>query len=96
MKESNSVDGVPQVLRRAQIKELERAIQTLKSGLMDLVDDAESNYSDGAPGFYNDNKGVFEVVVNTEDTLKVPEPSTLVDLFLISGILKLSRRKHTV
>ena len=38
------LDGVAQVLRRAQIDGLSRAIQTLKSGLMDLADEAEKNY----------------------------------------------------
>ena len=39
------LDGVAQVLRRAQIDGLSRAIQTLKSGLMDLADEAEKNPS---------------------------------------------------
>ena len=38
------LDGVAQVLRRAQIDGLSRAIQTLKSGLMDLADEAEKNH----------------------------------------------------
>ena len=38
------LDGVNQVLRRTQIEGLSRAIQTLKSGLMDLADEAEKNY----------------------------------------------------
>ena len=37
------LDGVNQVLRRAQIDGLERAIQTLKSGLMDLAEGAAKN-----------------------------------------------------
>lgn len=39
------LEGVAQVLRRTQIDGLERAIQTLKSGLMDLADEAEKNPS---------------------------------------------------
>ncbi len=35
------LDGVASVLRRAQIDGLERAIKTLKSGLMDLADERE-------------------------------------------------------
>lgn len=35
------LDGVESVLRRAQIDGLERAIKTLKSGLMDLADERE-------------------------------------------------------
>jgi len=35
------LDGVASVLRRGQIEVLERAIQTLKSGLMDLADEME-------------------------------------------------------
>ena len=38
------LDGVNQVLRRAQIEGLSRAIQTLKSGLMDLADEAQKNH----------------------------------------------------
>ena len=38
------LEGVASVLRRAQIDGLSRAIQTLKSGLMDLADEAEKNY----------------------------------------------------
>ncbi len=38
------LEGVASVLRRAQIEGLSRAIQTLKSGLMDLADEAEKNY----------------------------------------------------
>ncbi len=41
---SDYLDGVAQVLRRAQIDGLSRAIQTLKSGLMDLADEAEKNH----------------------------------------------------
>ena len=37
------LEGVASVLRRAQIEGLSRAIQTLKSGLMDLADEAEKN-----------------------------------------------------
>ncbi len=39
------LEGVAQVLRRTQIDGLSRAIQTLKSGLMDLADEAEKNPS---------------------------------------------------
>ena len=35
------LDGVASVLRRTQIEGLSRAIQTLKSGLMDLADEME-------------------------------------------------------
>ncbi|MGK7883269.1 MAG: hypothetical protein AB4057_01415 [Crocosphaera sp.] len=35
------MDAVASVLRRAQIEGLERAIQTLKSGLIDLADEME-------------------------------------------------------
>ncbi len=38
------LDGVNQVLRRALIEGLSRAIQTLKSGLMDLADEAQKNH----------------------------------------------------
>jgi hypothetical protein len=38
------LDGVASVLRRAQIDGLERAIQTLKAGLMDLADEAEKTH----------------------------------------------------
>ncbi|MGK7882890.1 MAG: hypothetical protein AB4060_22740, partial [Crocosphaera sp.] len=37
------LDAVASVLRRAQIEGLERAIQTLKSGLIDLADEMERN-----------------------------------------------------
>ena len=37
------LDGVMQVLRRAQSDGLKRAIQTLKSGLLDLTDEATRN-----------------------------------------------------
>ena len=37
------LEGVNQVLRRSQIDGLERAIQTLKSGLMDLAEGAAKN-----------------------------------------------------
>lgn len=38
------LEGVASVLRRAQIDGLSRAIQTLKSGLMDLADEAEKTH----------------------------------------------------
>jgi len=38
------LEGVASVLRRAKIDGLSRAIQTLKSGLMDLADEAEKNH----------------------------------------------------